>query len=99
MAPRLQLQSLLESITPHVYFQPPSNLQLQYPCIIYARDGADSKRADNETYSYTQRYMVTIIDQNPDSQLIGRVARLPMCNYNRFFASDGLNHDVFTLFF
>jgi hypothetical protein len=28
MAPRQQLQSLLESMTEHVYFQPPPNLQM-----------------------------------------------------------------------
>lgn len=99
MAPRPQLQALLEGITEHVYFQPPSNLTMQYPCITYARDAADTKRADNTAYSFTQRYMVTVIDRDPDSIIPAKVRELPMCNYVQFFASDGLNHDVFTLFF
>lgn len=99
MAPRLQLHELLETLTPHVYFQPPSNIQLQYPCIVYARDSADHKRADNSTYRFTQRYMVTVIDRNPDSTIPGNLAMLPMCTYTRWFAADNLNHDVFTLFF
>ncbi len=48
MAPRLQLQSLLSEITENVYFQPPNNVQMQYPCIVYMRDGSYVKFADNE---------------------------------------------------
>jgi hypothetical protein len=42
MAPRLQLQTLLETLTEHVYFQPPENLKVQYPCIVYQRDFAEA---------------------------------------------------------
>ena len=98
---RLSLQMLFESIVGvgKVYFQPPNNIQLQYPCIIYDRDNADMKHADNGLYEYTQRYQVTVIDKNPDSPLPLQVANLPLCRYDRFFISDNLNHDVFTLFF
>jgi len=43
--------------------------------------------------------MVTVIDRNPDSDLPGKVAELPMCTFNRFFTADNLNHDVYTIFF
>ncbi len=99
MAPRLQLQSLLEEITENVYFQPPTNLTLQYPCIKYERDAAASAFADNETYRYTKRYAVTIIDRSPDSALPDQVAALPMCTFDRHFTADDLNHDVFNIFF
>ena len=99
MAPRLQLQSLLEEITEHVYFQPPTNLQLQYPCIKYERDAADSVFANNGSYRYTKRYMVTVIDRNPDSALPDQVAVLPMCTFDRHYTADDLNHDVFNVFF
>ena len=99
MAPRLQLQSLLETMTAHVYFQPPENAKIEYPCIIYHRDFADTGFADNGPYHHTLRYMVTIIDRNPDSNLPAKVAMLPMCLYNRFFIADNLNHDVYTLYF
>ena len=99
MAPRLQLQSLLETITEHVYFQPPENLKMQYPCVVYHRDFAETDHADNAPYRHTLRYMVTVIDRNPDSDLPGKVAELPMCTFNRFFTADNLNHDVYTMFF
>lgn len=99
MAPRAQLQSLLEQIADHVYFQPPSNINLQYPCIIYARDGSNVQRAANLPYRNTKRYMVTVIDRDPDSSLPDKVEELPMCSFNRFYAVENLNHHVFNLFF
>lgn len=99
MAPRRQLQSLLETITEHVYFQPPSNVNLQFPCIKYERDSVSSAFANNESYRFTWRYSVTVIDQDPDSPLPEQVAALPLCAFDRFFAADDLNHNVFNLFF
>lgn len=99
MAPRLQLQSLLESITEHVYFQPPSNVQMQYPCIAYERDGAKADFADNTKYRNTKRYQVTVIDRNPDTNISDEVENLPLCSFSRFFVVDNLNHFVFSLYF
>jgi hypothetical protein len=99
MAPRLELQTLLEGITDNVYFQPPENINMQYPCIVYNRDFAETEFAGNGPYTVTLRYMVTVIDRNPDSDIPGKVAMLPMCVFNRFFTADSLNHDVYTLFF
>jgi hypothetical protein len=101
MAPRLELQTILETIlgTRNVYFQPPTNIQMQYPCIVYSRDTAKTSFADNEAYQSTVRYQVTIIDRNPDSDIPAKVAKLPLCAFDRFFTADNLNHDVYQLFF
>lgn len=99
MAPRLELQSLLESMCDHVYFQPPNNITMQYPCIVYKRDGEDAKFAGNRPYNRTKRYLVTVIDRDPDSPIPDKVGSLPMCTFNRFYTADNLNHDVYTIFF
>jgi hypothetical protein len=99
MAPRLQLHQLLETFADHVYFQPPVNVQLQYPCIIYKRDFADTKFADDKPYNHTLRYMITIIDPNPDSEIPNKVASMRMSLFNRFFTADNLNHDVYSVYF
>ena len=101
MALRLQLQSLLEEAlgSRSVYFQPPANVQMQYPCIIYKRESVDTKFAGNNPYLHTKQYQVTIIDRNPDSAIPDKVAALPMCTHNRFFTADNLNHDVFNIYF
>jgi hypothetical protein len=99
MGQRLDLQAILQTITEKVYFQPPENVKLEYPCIIYARDYADTKFADNNPYSHIKRYMVTVIDRDPDSDLPDKVAELPSSIFNRFYTADGLNHDVYQVFF
>lgn len=101
MDKRLELQELLEMTlgSSNVYFQPPANLQMQYPAIIYKRDQADSTFANNALYRYTKRYMVTVIDRNPDSEIPDKVAALPSCLFSRHYAADNLNHDVFNIYF
>lgn len=97
--PRLELQNLLKEIVPNVYFQPPNGLKIQYPCIVYVRDTMDVSYADNSPYRHAIRYQVTVIDRSPDSDLVNRVAMLPLVSHSRFFTADDLNHDVFTLYF
>lgn len=97
--PRLQLHQILKEITEFVYHQPPNNLQMKYPCIKYERDRADTEFADNLSYGYTQRYKITVIDEDPDSTIPAEIAALPQCLFDRHYAANDLNHDVFNLFF
>jgi hypothetical protein len=99
MGQRLQLHQLLETITANVYFQPPENVKLEYPCIVYHRDYADTKFADDHPYSYKISYAITVIDRDPDSEIPEKVAAMPMCLFNRFYTADNLNHDVFSVYF
>lgn len=101
MGQRLELQDLLEMIlgSRYVYFQPPASVQMEYPAIVYARDDLATNFANNHPYRFTQRYTVTIIDRNPDSEIPLKIANLPMSVFNRYFAADNLNHDVYTLYF
>lgn len=99
MGLRLLLHDLLTGIVEPVYFQPPTNIQMQFPCITYVRDDSWSEYADNRRYAHAKRYQVTVIDRNPDSVLPDLVEELPLCSFDRFFTADNLNHYVFTLFF
>ena len=82
-----------------VYFQPPPNLEMTYPCIRYERDSAETQFASNRPYRYTKRYQVMVIDRNSDSPIPDKIAALPMCTFDRWYAAENLNHDVFNLFF
>lgn len=99
MGQRQTLHQILNSFTDYVYFQPPPNITLKYPCIIYERDFSVTHFADDKPYSRKKRYMVTIVDQNPDSDIPEKVAEMPMSSFNRFYAVDSLNHDVYTVYF
>jgi len=101
MGQRLDLQEILEVIlgTDAVYFQPPSNVQMVYPCIVYARDAGSTKFAANRPYNYKQRYQVILIDRNPDNSVIQTMAMVPLCLYDRHYVSDNLHHDVFNVYY
>lgn len=97
--PRMELHEILKEIVPNVYFQPPNGLKMTYPCIIYNRERANLRHANNQLYRRTKQYSLTVIDRDPDSLLPDLVLGLPLCSHDRFFTSDGLNHDVFTLYY
>lgn len=101
MGQRLDLQAILVDIlgSNHVYFQPPPSVQMKYPCIVYKRDGQQTEYADDYPYSRIRRYLITVIDQNPDSTIHEGVGALPLSAYDRFYTADNLNHDVYRLFF
>lgn len=83
----------------HCYFSPPTSFQLKYPCIIYKIGDIDSNYADNMSYLNQVRYDVILIDEDPDSKFVTKILELPMCRMVTSFASDGLNHFVFSLYF
>jgi hypothetical protein len=96
---RLELHAQLTDITPKVYYQPPNGLRMEYPCIVYNKSDVLTLHAGNDKYRNTTRYTVTVIDRDPDSSIPESVLDLPLCSYDRRFAADNLNHDVFTLYF
>lgn len=102
MGSRLELQALLESaagVGNEVYFQPPQNTGMSYPCIVYNRTYSDSSYADNVRYWRMKRYSVTVIDRNPDSSIIDAVEDLRYTRIDRQFVVDGLYHTVFQTYF
>jgi len=100
MAPRQQLHDLLKTFgAAEVYFQAPSQDKMVFPCIMYNLDDEFAAYADNTPYSRISKYQVTVIDRNPDSQIRGKIADLPMSSFQRFFVVDGLNHTVYNLYF
>lgn len=101
MADRTDLQTILEGIlgSDHVYFQPPETFKLSYPCIVYSRTDIDTRFADNLPYSHTKEYTLTVMDRDPDSNIPNRIADLPKCRFDRHYAANQLNHDVFTILF
>lgn len=99
---RLLLHDLLKDAVGadnKVYFQPPTDIMMQYPCIVYERSRSDTRHANNDGYIIAKRYTVTVIDRDPDSTIGDSVAKLPMCTHSSFFVNDNLNHDVYDIYF
>ena len=98
---RLELQQLLEDIlgSSNVYFQPPNNIRMTYPCIVYALSSDRRLHADNHIYHRRKRYDVTVISRDPDDPLPDTVSNIQYSSFDRRFISDGLTHDTFTIYY
>lgn len=96
---RAELDALLRLLVPNVYFQPPENVRMAYPAIVYERDELLPTFADNVPYSVDKRYQITVITNDPDSTVPDQLARFPQCRFSRHFVADNLYHDVFNLYF
>ena len=101
MASRLELQTKLEELfeSKNVYYQPPESLKIKYPAIVYSRSRINKRSADDTSYITTNCYELTVIDKRPDNEVINKLLKLPMCSHSSRFISDGLNHDVLTLYY
>ncbi len=98
---RLELHEVLCEVlgSRNVYFNPPESVKMNYPAMVYSRKTIDNLYADSSVYGQLRAYEVTVIDWDPDSEIVGKVSRLPTCRFDRHFVSDNLNHDTFTLYF
>ena len=99
MGRRLELQEMLESICDHVYFQPPDTVRMSYPAIRYELYDIDNRYADNKVYLQDRAYQLTVIDRDPDSEIVDVVSKIDGIRFNRQYRSDNLNHTVFILYF
>lgn len=97
---RLELSKKLKTICQNCYFSPPNGFNMNYPCIVYTWDNNSIDNADNTRYIGFRRYTVTVITDDPDSDLSDKLLEcFRYCSLNRHFTSDNLNHFVHTLYF
>ena len=101
MASRLELQTKLEELlgSKNVYYQPPENVKIVYPAIVYSKSKPNIKRADDKIYLKTNCYEIIVISKRPDEPVITKIENLPNCQWERNYTSDNLNHDVLTLYY
>lgn len=105
--PRIELDKELRSILQkcgfdktHVYFQPPSNTQIKYPCIVYQLSIEEDVVANNNLYLANRKYDVTVIDKNPDSYIpVELRSHFQKCSMSRVYTADNLNHTAFVLYY
>lgn len=98
---RIELHNIFINVlgSSNVYFQPPSTIKLQYPCIIYQLSNENVLYSDNIRYKHAIRYQVTFIDSDPDTEIPDKIRQLPYTSFERRYTSDNLNHDVFSIFY
>lgn len=96
---RLLLHQQLIVFTNNLYFQPPSNVLMKYPCIVYGKATPDKKNANNRTYVSSDEYQITVIERDPDSNTADDiVASLPYSTISNRFVTDNLYHTIIKLY-
>lgn len=81
------------------YYQPPSGMEMEYPCIVYDLNQDNPRFADNIPYHHALEWNITVIDEDPTSIIFDKMLEFPKCRFERTFALDDLNHFVFSLYF
>ncbi len=98
---RVDFQNFLEDLSGdrNVYYQPPSNLRMNYPATRYKLADIVNIHADNLVYNQKTAYQVTRITEDPDDPVVKKLSELPFSDFDRSYVADNLNHFVFTIFF
>lgn len=101
MTRREDLQYCLERIfhTKNVYFQPPSNLQMRYPCVVYDLDNIDVTKADNKLYKRRDRWVIHWITKDPDNFGDSMLAAFDYCSFATHYVANNLHHYTYELYF
>lgn len=98
---RLELHEKLVELlgSRNVYFQPPENIKLKYPCIIYSFETVDVKKGNNKNYKKKKAYSLMLIHTDPDNEIYDKLVDLLYCSLNNNYTSDNLYHYSFTLYY
>lgn len=97
--PRSELSAKLHEFCGNVYFQPPANKSLSFPCIVYSLSRVGVVFADNGPYRTYDEYSVTYITRDPDDVTIHELALLSMCRMTNTGKNDNLHHYYYQLYY
>ena len=97
---RLKLHDVLENLpgVKKAYFQPPSNVHMEYPCIVYNYDGQNNRHADGTKYLRADKYSVTLITKDPlPEDTLAELDSLDYIRFSRKYTADNLHHFSYDL--
>lgn len=97
---RLSLHNELVKFIPNVYYQPPSNIKMVYPCIVYNKTGRNRHFGNDVIYLSQQGYRLTLIERNPDSEVADNIENhFQYCAIDQHYVQDNLNHTTLQLYY
>lgn len=102
MGRRIDLQYELIALlnTNNIYYQPPENLKIKYPCVVYFKDSIDINRANDQSYLMKKRYELTIISEKVDCEYIDKILNyFSYSSFGQHYIADGLHHDTISLYY
>ena len=83
----------------NVYYQPPANLKMKYPAIVYSLDGLDVKRFDNTRLINKNCFSVTHIYRNESENLVETMlTNFEYISFDNRSIVDGIYNDHYTIY-
>lgn len=94
------LLHLLQQAVRHnrVYFQPPENLNIGYPAVVFHLSKIEIDHASDVPYKGAKEYSVVLITKDPEPDVINEILKIPYSSLDTTYISDGMNHFVFTVY-
>lgn len=97
---RLSLHEELLQFVENVYYQPPDNIRMSYPCIVYHKTGWSNRSGNNDHYIKNQQWTITLIDTDPDSLTAEDIEKhFEYCSIQQYFKKDNLSHTTLRLYY
>lgn len=91
---------LVNTGSSNLYFQPPENVKIKFPCIIYNLKDINLTYADDLAYSGMKSYELKLICKNPDNDYVENLLRsFKYIRFDRSYVNDNLNHYAFVLYY
>lgn len=100
MVNRQAFQKRMEELLPGVpiYFQPPSNIRMTYPAVVYSLKDVDKLVGNNSVVHVEYVYEVVAISRDPDDAMLSILSGIPTSSFDRSYIFDGLYHNVFSIY-
>lgn len=92
---RLDLHNTLVEIlgSTNVYYQPPADISISYPCIVYHFDDDTVLHANDKPYWKYYSFSVTLITKNPvPTEIMDKLSALKYSSFERHYTADNLHH-------
>lgn len=100
MGSRIQLNYELSKFHTNVYFQPPANIKMDYPCIVYRKTDKRNEYGNDKIYLSRQQYSITVIEKDPDSPVADNMERyFTHTAITDYYTADNLHHTILKLFY
>lgn len=100
MNSRLDLHEELLTFIPNVYFQPPSNIRMIHPCIVYEKESKFKNFGNDNIYIDKQAYSITVIEKTPESNLADNIEKhFQYCKINQYYTFENLCHVKLSLYY
>ena len=99
---RLEFQGMLEQVlgSKQVYFQPPEDMKMKYPSIVYDLYRVNQRFASDKQYLAHPGWSVTVIDRNQEIDWVQKVLEtFAYASVERIYTADNLAHYAFVIYY